>query len=310
MRSNDAILALDRRGANSVIVEPATRADLASIFGWLKSEYREDRGRGFWSNRKVIQRSLKSGDLFVIRDQGEAVAFQVGKYSAAIVNVRKDRQREGYGSALFKASLARALRDDVNVLSGECAPESSLPFWMKHEFERYGDLSEFGKITVRRVLHRRFIVPSELPRAEVTITFFPEAIEYRGTNPAPIAEYRISAARHDGKLLLDRRVIGLKDDEPEGHDLVVRIEVDGVERCFCKAKRDEARDAGVEEGREGDSFHIDVCAPSRTIVRPRLRRLQAHDCARVFSVFPWRFFARRKLCASKFLPLSSSARSP
>src|SRR3546814_14545232 len=72
----------------------------------------------------------------------------------------------------------------------------------------------------------------------------------RGPVP-PIASHRIRGSRlDDGTIMLERRVIGLCDDEPEGKDLAVKIEVDGEVRCFCKAKYEEAEEAGVTRSEE------------------------------------------------------------
>ncbi len=69
------------------------------------------------------------------------------------------------------------------------------------------------------------------------------------------------AVPDDGAILLERRVIGLRDDEPARKDLAVRIDVDGVERCFGKAKHDAAVAAGVRRGRDYASFHIHRIEP-------------------------------------------------
>jgi GNAT superfamily N-acetyltransferase len=244
-------------------VEKATGDDLDAILGWLEREYAEDDGEGFWCNRTIIERSLERGDLWVIRHDGEAVAFQVSDHAADIACVRKDRQRQGLGTELFKASLARAIRDDVVVLAGECAPRTSLPFWQKHGFVRYGDMSEWAPITVRLVLQRSHAIPQDRPTVEVTIGFYPEAATYRDNVP-PIAVHSLRGARLDsGVIMLERRVIGVRSDEPNG-DLAVKIEVDGVQRCFCKAKYDKAVEAGVQPDRDGRAFYVDVIPDERT----------------------------------------------
>src|SRR3546814_15417746 len=86
--------------------------------------------------------------------------------------------------------------------------------------------------------------------ADIVIGFYPETATYgRGPVP-PIASHRIRGSRlDDGTIMLERRVIGLCDDEPEGKDLAVKIEVDGEVRCFCKAKYEEAERS--EERRVG-----------------------------------------------------------
>lgn len=176
-------------------VEKATRADLADILGWLELEFHRDGRQGFWCNRGIIQRAIEDEILWVIRDNGQAVAFQVGEHSADIANVRKDKQRQGYGSALLDASLARAMRDDVNLLRVECYPHTSLASWEKHGFQRYGNLSSGGNVKARRVIGREFDIPAGLPRAELTVGFYPEAAIHR-QGVAPIALHRVAGGRH------------------------------------------------------------------------------------------------------------------
>lgn len=239
-------------------VVKATAADLAAVLGWLEREYEHD-GEGFWCNRRIIESALEHGDLWVIHRDDEPVAVQVGDYAPDILSVRKDCRRQGLGDALFAASLRRAIDDNVNVLSIECSPHSSWRFWQRHGFERFGDLSEWGAITARRILPRSFDISSDLPSADVTIGFYPEAATYGRGEVAAIASHRLRGGRlDDGAILLERRVIGLTADEPEGKDLVVKIEVDGEVRCFCKAKYEEAEDVGVTHDWKGGAYYIDA----------------------------------------------------
>lgn len=147
-------------------VAPGTRADLDQILEWLEREFTAGEN-DFWYNKGLIIKAVDEGDFYVIHDGGEAVAFQVGQHAADIANVRKDRQGEGFGTALLEAAVARAYRDGINVLDVECAPATSLTFWQRHGFERY---SQRGQIRARRVLHRSTELPSDLPRYPVTIT--------------------------------------------------------------------------------------------------------------------------------------------
>ena len=235
------------------VVQAAT-VDLSSILGWLEREYQED-GEGFWCNRRVIAESLDNGDLWVIREHGDAVAFQVGDYGTDIVCVRKDRQCYGYGTALFNCSLVRAIEDNVNVLHGECSPPNSLPFWQKMGFEQYGDLSLGAPVNVRRVLHREHDIPSDLPKMEVSVRFFPEHALYE-TGVPPIKVHQVTGGLIDNRVRLPYRIIGLADDA-HPRDLVVKIVVDDGERCFCKAKHDKAKAVGVKYDREGHNFYVD-----------------------------------------------------
>ena len=241
-------------------VQKGTSDDLAAVLGWLKFEHAEDDGQGFWCNRPIIAGALDSGEFWVIRLDGQAVAFQVGNYSADIVSVRKEFRRQGLGDALFAASHDRAVADNVNVLSIECTPHTSWPFWHQCGFERYGDMSKRGTITARRVLTRLFDIPSELPITDVVISFYPEAATYQHDVP-PISVHQVRGGRANcGAIMLDRRVIGLCRDEPEGKDLAIKIEVDGEQRYFDKAKYDEAEEIGVTRDWKGGAFFIDVVA--------------------------------------------------
>ncbi len=240
-------------------VKKARPEDLAVILDWLKREYDED-GSGFWSNRNIITRALEeTDDLWVIRRGQQAVAFQVGDHAADIVSVRKDLRGSGYGTALFEASLQRAMRHEVNVLEGECSPRSSLTYWQGHGFEQYQDRNRPHQVMLRRILPRLYDLPPQAPRVEVIISFYPEEAQYYGRpHVEPVARHHVIGARlADGSIQLERRVLGLSDDEPEGGDLTVKVEVDGEERCFCKAKYEEAAGVGIRRGKSGE-FFIDV----------------------------------------------------
>ncbi len=234
-------------------VQQANEDDVGVILGWLEREYRED-GEGFWSDRRKISRSFEEGDLWVIREDRDAIAFQIGDYGTELVCVRKDRRRHGYGTALVEFSLTQAIRDNVNVLAGECLTAGSFSFWKKMGFEPYGGGSP---ITVRRVLHRAHDISPELPRVEVTVSFYPEAAIY-SSGVSPLGVHPLTAGRlKNGRITLPYRVVGIA----EGKDLVVSIVVDGAELCFCKAKYDEAEAIGVRYDSKGDSFYIDEIKP-------------------------------------------------
>lgn len=262
----DKILRMTSNTPTNVEVVEATHEDLTCILDWLEREYNEDGGLGFWCNRKIITRALgRPGGLWVIRRKGEAVAFQVGEFAADIISVRKDERRCGLARRLVEASIGRAEAKDVNVLSGECAPETSLGFWKRMGFEEYRDPLQPNALTVRRVLPRTFSLPPNLPIVEAVIGFYPEASQYHlSRDVKPISEDRVAGSRNqDGSVTLVRRVLGICDDEPEGRDLVVKVEVDGMERCFCKAKHQSARDLGVRQDEIGNTFYVDRLSPKK-----------------------------------------------
>ena len=68
----------------------------------------------------------------------------------------------------------------------------------------------------------------------------------------------------DGLIMLERRVIGLSDDEPDSRDIVIKITVRDVEYCFCKAKDKDAREIGVQHDWIGRTFYIDRITPKES----------------------------------------------
>ena len=246
-------------------VSPAIQNDLVCILAWLEREYDEDDGDGFWCNRDVIRDAFdEAGNLWVIRRDGEAVAFQVGEYAASIISVRKDHRRSGLATSFVKASIERAKAADVNMLSVQCAPEASFAFWKRMGFEKYHDYRRPGDLRVRRVLPRTFDPPPNPAPIEVIVGFYPEKATYHdGQDIPPIEENRVVGFRDlDGSILLERRVIGLCHDEPDCRDLAIKIKVDGVVRCFGKAKHQAAEDAGVRRDSIGGTFFLDHLKPS------------------------------------------------
>jgi GNAT superfamily N-acetyltransferase len=254
------MLHMTDKASTSTEVSEATHEDLVSILAWLKHEYDENGGSGFWCNCEVIRNAFDTPEtLWVIRRNGEAIAFQVGEYAAEILSVRKDHRNCGLATSLLDASIERAKAADVNALSVQCASETALGFWKRMGFLNYRDPRQPENLMVRRVLSRAFDLPPSVPSVDVAIGFYPESAQYdRQRNVPPIAAHRVAGVRDlEGSIALERRVIGLIDDEPDGRDLTIKIEVDGVKRCFCKAKHQAAKDAGVQHDSDGHTFFID-----------------------------------------------------
>jgi hypothetical protein len=115
-------------------------------------------------------------------------------------------------------------------------------------------------VKARRILERRHELPEGEP-ADVDIAFYPEEATYGREEPVgPYAVHRPQAVRSaDGTIALDQRVISMKPDGVWG-DLVIRMVVDGEERCFCKAKYEEAEAAGVIRNRLDGTYYLDQIA--------------------------------------------------
>jgi hypothetical protein len=98
--------------------------------------------------------------------------------------------------------------------------------------------------------------PVNLPLAAATISFYPESAMWREEQPFIIHQVN-GRLRGDGTVLLDRRIIGFRGDGVG--ELVIEIEVNGVQRCKCKAKH--AAAAGVMYDEDGWNYYIDKVVP-------------------------------------------------
>ena len=239
----------------------ATQADLDAVLHWLKCEYEVDHD-GLWSNENIIRDSFKDDHLWVIRRDGMAVALQVGDCSPDIFCVRKDCQKQGLGTALLEALIDRAMLADILVLFGVCSPRTSLPFWEKHGFERYGNMGEVALVNVRLLLPSRSVeLPRDLPKVDVVISFYPEAAIHKQANVEPWKVYPVRGARDvHGTVWLEHCVVGLEDVK-RGQCLAVKIEIEGIVRYFGEANCSEANAAGVEKDQHG-VFYVEWILPA------------------------------------------------
>ncbi len=239
-------------------VMQATEDDLATILAWLKKE-QDDEGFSFIVNEPAIRAFFDQGQLAVIRLDGDAVAFQAGRYSPQITAVRPDLRGSGYGRRLFEWTLAQAEAHDVCILDIDCQPGTSVPFWrhMGFEMEREGsELIELTGSKAHRTLNRRLAMPIGAPTA-VVVEFYDETARYE--HGEPLAALSAEAVRTpDGRIHLPERVIA-RGGAGRGEDLHVRLVVDGVEVEFDRAKYH--LDQGMRRDPVSGAFFLDSYLP-------------------------------------------------
>lgn len=239
-------------------IESATHSDLEFILAWLAAEAATGE-QTFHGNRNLIAQGQKEGELFVLREAGETVAFALGKPGViAIQETRPDRRGNGYGRILAKWGIDRALAEDIVVIEGECSPDTSLGFWKTMGFRemppRYGH-----NPWVYLTLPKRLSVPAGEP-VEVVIRVFDQDHLYYDHVPVA-SEHRPAAARAaDGVIHLAERVVIFVPDLPMGHDVSLEILVNAERLFFDKAKRSEAAAIGVKRD-AGYEFYIDSILP-------------------------------------------------
>jgi GNAT superfamily N-acetyltransferase len=234
--------------------------DLAAILGWLKDEHdREGTGNGFWCNHSILQKDHDAGQLLVLREAGETVAFQTGRLlTPGILEVRPDLRGRGYGKQLADYCIAEARSKDICFLHIECNPHTSIPFWQKMGFTlfpKHPNTNGYRYPQAYMLLQRKFEIPASCSETIVLIQFYPDGAQPRLEETA-LSEFRPRACRQDdGSILLEDRVIGFRPSHP--NDLIVKVTIDGDVIFFDRAKY------GAEHGvqQRNPAFCIDVITP-------------------------------------------------
>jgi GNAT superfamily N-acetyltransferase len=235
-------------------IEPATQGDLDTILMWLAAEAAAG-VQTFYGNRDLIAKGQQAGELFILREAGEIVAFSMGKPGEiAIQETRPDRRGEGHGRMLAQWSIDRASEADIVVIEVECSPSTSLSFWKTMGFREMPPPHGYNP-WVYLPLSKSLPVPAGEP-VEVLIRVFDQDHLY--SDDVPVAsEHRPAATRdQSGVIHLAERIVIYVPDLPRGHEVSLEIVVNDVRLFFDKAKRPEAEALGVERD-AGYEFYID-----------------------------------------------------
>lgn len=239
----------------SLLIRPATSADLGPILEWLERDFAY--GEGFWGNRNLIEKGVEEEELFVGEAGGQVVAFLLGSARQMdILEVRPEARGNGFGRQMAQFGLERAAAVDAAVAEVECSPEESLLFWQRMGFRPYARPHD-RSVRAWRPLTKTFPLAPEATRAAVRIEALPEDALY-GEAAAPLAIHEPAAARQDGQIQLSQRVALF--ERPERGDLALRIIIDGHQLYFDKAKYPEAAKLGVSRDPKG-CFYIDALRP-------------------------------------------------
>ena len=240
-------------------IRQSTDADLVDILDWLQREAAEE-GNTFHSNRGLIAKGHEAGELYVLETEAQLAAFALGAPGVIdIFETRPGLRGKGYGRQLAQFCIDRAAAADMAVIEGECAPETSLPFWEAMGFEqirpRYGD-NPWVSLRVGKTN----ILPPGAP-VDVVVRTFSEQVLY-SDGVAAIGTYRPTAVKAaDGLIYLAKRIVLHEPNLANGRDLVIEIEVDG--RCIArdKAKRAKLAAIGVRHDRF-QQYYVDRIDPA------------------------------------------------
>ena len=236
-------------------IRRSSESHLRQILDTLSDEYDES-GEGFYGNRNIIESSFQEGTLYVYRNDSDvALGFVIrGNSEIDILWVREDLRRSGIGKALATHALESAYKDDLPVLSIQCDPKTSIPFWESLGFQ-ISKWEVLGETRGYYPIERKFDLP-EGEEVKVLVEFFPEDRNWDITIQ-PCKSYTCTGVKDDeGIIHLPARIIFPADLYLTRGDAVVSISVDGNERYNDKAKYEEAISKGVE-GSSYKGFYID-----------------------------------------------------
>lgn len=197
------------------VIRQATQPDLLQIHDWLKHEYDTEPDRSFFCNYNLIEAGQDAGSLSVLVRESDSVpvAFCLGKDEMAILAVKADCRRKGFGRHLAEHFIRGARSRDIVGLCGQCAPTSSAPFWKSLSFVSVpapagGDDPHW----IALPLPRDNTLPDGQPRESVVVTLADHMHETR-------------AVSFDGGHLLEREFVAYARERDER----IEIQINGTE---------------------------------------------------------------------------------
>lgn len=222
-------------------IRAGRKSDLPAIRAWLEEEEVRDVHGNFLCNWNII---ANSDALYVATVGDRIVGYQVGALvQSGILQVREEWRHRGVGTALVRYLIALNKRRGNWLLRVQCKPRSSIDFWKRMGFTI--DESANGFLALTAKLRQ--------PKGEpvgVVITFYPEQVKWKPETP-PLSTHTVEGVLKGGKVYLPRPVVQDEGTYVDVRDMVVRIEVDGVERYRDKARYERAGDVGIRSCRGG-----------------------------------------------------------
>lgn len=250
----------------TIEIVPATAATMAEVEAWLDAEEAahvaankawerdysvEIPDRGFRCNWDETKRRWQEDeapiDILVV--DGEAVGFE----GQGLFEIRPDLRRNGYGRLLANHMIASRFEAGSTIIEIGIAPRTAEPFWGSMGFTRVPGKSHYGSGAYAYMMRLPTFELGAGERVRYRISFFSADERYRDP-PEAYAILEGSAERvSDGSFQLPERAICFDPEKKRPRDPFVRIEVDGEELHFDKAKYDSSEALGVK--RDTDGFY-------------------------------------------------------
>lgn len=235
----------------------ASDEDFLAVSNWLKSE-RNETGEGFFCNINIIRSGFSEKTMYVLREGNEPLAFLVnGLTTDGIMETHPAHRQKGYGKKLFEFALQREIEKGTCVLHIDCAPDTSVQFWMRNGFTVSSQ--SYTGMYAYRVLEKELSTPPDGTPIDVEIKFYFEADRF-AKGGMPYAVYSPRAVEDaNGDVYLANRIIYNRHSDPKGGrgDGFAEVSVNGKTLFFNKMKYEEAEELGFDSDDSGN-FYIDV----------------------------------------------------
>lgn len=234
---------------------------MISIRAWLEAENAAGVQGNFLCNWNLIKSAHSERGLLVYIDglSGCPVAFQLGQLlQSGILQVKHEFRGRGIGTKLVEYCVRLAHRKGESLLTIQCKPSTSIPFWKRMGFKLISGGNPPNQ--AYRILERRHVLPKQGPTLSVVVRFFPEERKW-DQEISPCEQTTVLAKMLNGGCIqLGRRVCFYGAAYPNFRDgmkdVVVEVEVNGVQLFCDKAKYDHIRAHGVKGCR--DWWFIDM----------------------------------------------------
>lgn len=237
-------------------IRSAVPADLPLIHEWLKQE--GSSSGGFINNWGMIQDACAEQEMIVFAAAEGPVGFITrGLSLSTIIQTKSTYQRKGIGRALVEHALAEEEAKGNAVVVLQCAPESSVEFWLAMGFEahRYGNHTHSVYMQRLSKAKRAHVQGDDL--SLVTITVYPQAVLYSNDIKPDRVHYVMGKFDYDTRTLDLAHRVSIASESKLG-DQVVEIDFGGNEIYRGKAKRTEAAAVGLKPTPNYCGWYLDV----------------------------------------------------
>jgi GNAT superfamily N-acetyltransferase len=244
-------------------IQRSDEGSLAQLEEWLAQEHEEsDDGefRGFYCNWGLIRKAHETGDLSVMIDGDQVIAFLAmddSRYD--IMEVRPDVRELGHGRKLARYYICRARQKNIAVMRIECSPMSSIPFWKKMDFI-FNPPGQGLHDRAYMVLNKKWLLPNSCPAVDLSIAFYPESKKWEPQTTPAFTRSPKAARVGVEEIMLSERIICFDPQHRLGWDPVVGIEVDGKSiyldkiKYLDKTKYSDAPNIGVQHDNRDNYF--------------------------------------------------------